>query len=318
MGLIDKSRKILIYVNTKQKLEKSNILGGIEILNYNLFNYLKLKYLIILTSKITNKIKKTKWDIAISSNDSSIFNSINAKKKILWLHNLLQIEKAFRKKYLYPLFLNKPIVVFVSSYLESKISKLYPFKKRVVIENFLDKNFEDIKPNFTRKQIFTWSVQRSKGLENVLDLWQNIIIKKFPKAKLYIFGIKKDKKWKGLKKFNIHFFGRVKKKILIKNYRSSLGMICLGYDETFCLNAIESMSCGQPVISFGKTALKNLIVHNKNGYIVKDFEDLANRLLNILKSNKKKHTKIIKSTILFSNKFYFKNIKKKWISLLKD
>ena len=81
MGLIDKSRKSLIYVNTKQKLEKSSKLGGIEILNYNLFNYLKLKYLIILTNKITNKIKQTKWDIAISSNDSSIFNLINAKKK---------------------------------------------------------------------------------------------------------------------------------------------------------------------------------------------------------------------------------------------
>jgi glycosyltransferase involved in cell wall biosynthesis len=318
MGLIDKSRKILIYVDTKQKLEKSNKLGGIEILNYNLFNYLKLKYLIILTNKITNTIKRTKWDIAISSNDSSIFNSINADKKILWLHNLLQIEKAFRKKNLYPLFLNKPIAVFVSSYLESKTSKLYPFKKRIVIENFLDKNFENIKPNFIRKQIFIWSVQRSKGLENVLDLWQNTIIKEFPKARLYIFGIKKDKKWKKLKKFNIHFFGRVEKKILIENYRSSLGMICLGYDETFCLNAIESMSCGQPVISFGKTALKNLIIHNKNGYLVNDFDELTKRLLIILKSNKEKHAKIIKSTMLFSNRFYFKNIKKQWISLLKN
>ena len=318
MGLIDKSRKILMYVNTKQKLKKSNKLGGIEILNYNLFNYLKLKYLIILTNKITNKIKKTKWDIAISSNDTSIFNSINANKKILWLHNLLQIEKAFRKKNLYPLFLNKPIAVFVSRYLESKTSKLYPFKKRIVIENFLDKNFENIKPNFTRKQIFIWSVQRSKGLENVLELWQNTIIKEFPKARLYIFGIEKDKKWKKLKKFNIYFFGRVEKKILIKNYRSSLGMICLGYDETFCLNAIESMSCGQPVISFGKTALKKLILHNKNGYLVNDFEELTKILLNILKSNKEKHAKIIKSSILFSNKFYFKNIKKQWISLLKN
>ena len=36
-------------------------------------------------------------------------------------------------------------------------------------------------------------------------------------------------------------------------------MICLGYDETFCLNAIESMSMGVPVISLGKTSLNELI-----------------------------------------------------------
>ena len=42
-------------------------------------------------------------------------------------------------------------------------------------------------------------------------------------------------------------------------------MICLGYDETFCLNAIKSMRMGLPVISLCETALKEIIKHNRNG-----------------------------------------------------
>ena len=41
-------------------------------------------------------------------------------------------------------------------------------------------------------------------------------------------------------------------------------MICLGYDETFCLNAVEAMKMGIPVFSLGKTALNDLIAVNKN------------------------------------------------------
>ena len=48
-------------------------------------------------------------------------------------------------------------------------------------------------------------------------------------------------------------------------------MICLGYDETFCLNAIEANACGLPVITFGETVLKDIIKNNYNGFIVKDY-----------------------------------------------
>ena len=43
-------------------------------------------------------------------------------------------------------------------------------------------------------------------------------------------------------------------------------MICLGYDETFCLNAIEAMKMGLPVISLGKTALKDKIIPKKTDF----------------------------------------------------
>ena len=54
-----------------------------------------------------------------------------------------------------------------------------------------------------------------------------------------------------------------------------MGMICLGYDETFCLNALEANACGLPVITLGKTVLKDYVINNFNGYIVNNFSDIA-------------------------------------------
>ena len=129
--------KILLYVNTKQNLKKSRYLGGIEILNYDLYKYLIKNHYTVLTNFLSDKILNIDWDITISSNDASIFSLVKTKRKILWLHNKLQIEKAFRKKQLFSLLFNDIEAVFVSKYLNHKTTKLYGFKKRVVIPNFL-------------------------------------------------------------------------------------------------------------------------------------------------------------------------------------
>lgn len=49
---------ILFYVKTKQNLHNIKLLGGIEILNYNLNNFFKKKNLTILTNKIAKKGKE--------------------------------------------------------------------------------------------------------------------------------------------------------------------------------------------------------------------------------------------------------------------
>ena len=132
--------KILIYVNTKQSFHNTNNLGGIEILNFDLYNYLNKHYETLLTNSLTIKIKKTKWDIVISSNDSIVFDLVNAKRKILWLHNKLQIEKAFRKKQLFSILFNNIEAVFVSNYLNYKTTKLNDFfsNKEVIFYNNID------------------------------------------------------------------------------------------------------------------------------------------------------------------------------------
>ena len=309
--------KILLDFNssiTKKNLKK---LGGIESLNIGLFNNLKSTFRQI-TLKYKNKKTyfNNKWDVIISSNNARVFNKDKKQKYILWIHNKIQIEKAIRKRQLIPILRNDIHAVFVSKYLERVTSKIYNFKTRNIIPNFLDKKFENLKLNFTRKPMFIWSVQRDEGLSETITVWIKTVQKYNSYAELHIFGIKKFKIYKKLEKYNIFFHGRVDKNILIKFYKKSMAMICLGYDETFCLNAIESMSCGLPVLSFKKTALNDLIKNNINGFKLDNFQDLSKKIIFLINMDREKRIKIINKTYKYSQKFYFKNTKNKWISLI--
>ena len=84
----------------------------------------------------------------------------------------------------------------------------------------------------------------------------------------------------------------------------------MGYDETFCLNAIEFMSCGTPVLSFNKTSLKYLVKNNINGFKSNNFFELTKRINQLLHYNKLDRSSLIKSTYKFSKKYYFSKIKK--------
>ena len=307
--------KVLLNFKNKFNKKNSNKLGGVEVLNFNLYNNLKKRGYKIYT--INDYKKKNFYDAIISSNDARIFNTVNANKKILWLHNKLQIEKSIRKKQFLSIMKNEIYSVFVSKYLENITTRLYNFKSRVVIPNFLDKKFENLKINFNRKPIVIWSVQRDKGLSNTIKTWVEKVYSKNNNAELHIFAVNKFANKDMFRKYNIFFHGRVDKKTLIKYYSKASCMICLGYDETFCLNAIEAFACGTPVLSFKKTALNHLIVNNVNGFKVDNFTQIANKINKLINLNKKQRKKIIMSTNKFSTKYYFKKIENKWINLLK-
>lgn len=303
--------KILLNFNYKKK--NLNSLGGIETLNYNFYKRFnkKLKNIKIETIPISKN-----YDVIISSNDARIFDKFKSKKNILWLHNKLQIEKSIRKKQFLSIIRNKINAVFVSRYLEKSTSRIYNFETRSVIKNFLDINFENIKINYKRKPIILWSVQREKGLKETIKIWIERIFNFNTEAEFHIFGVKKIKEFNYLKKYNIFFHGRVNKKTLISYYTKSTAMICLGYDETFCLNAIESFSCGTPVISFKKTALNDLIKNNKNGFKVDNFDQLSKRINYLINLNKKSKKKIIDSTYKYSKNFYFNKFTNQWLNLI--
>ena len=159
--------KILFFVKSKSVLFKNHKSGGIEILNFELSNYFKKKKLfVILSNKITNKILSTNWDVVISSNDAKIFDRITSVRRILWLHNKLQIEKAFRKKQLFPILKNKIETIFVSKYLEKNTSRIYSFYKRIVISNFLPKIFiqKRLKKNLVQKKYLFGQFKEIRGL----------------------------------------------------------------------------------------------------------------------------------------------------------
>ena len=331
---------ILLSCPSKFSLVSKNLkkLGGIESLNLELAKTLSKENInvtlatdckkTIIINKITNipidKLKSNSknfsFDSIITSNDTSLYSYFKKSKKILWLHNKLQIEKAIRKNNFFPINYHRPHVVFVSNYLSNFTSSFFLFKKRFVISNFLSNFFIVKKMNFDRKKIFVWSVQRDKGLSELIEIWINKVYPRDKSVKLYIFGVNnKISKSKNtfLKSKNIFFFGRVSKSKLKSTYLNSLAMICLGYDETFCLNALEANSCGLPIITFGKTALKDYSISNYNSIIAKNFNDLENKIFYLSSLNKRKKDALIKNSFNHSKKFRLNIISKLWIKLFK-
>jgi glycosyltransferase involved in cell wall biosynthesis len=311
--------KILFYLNNNNSL-KLKSLGGIETLNLSLFKKIKkINNQTYLSGSISKKLIQKKWDCIISSNNAKIFDKTDSKKNILWLHNKLQLEKAIRKSEFLPIIKNKITAVFNSNYLKQNTPSIYNFEKKVIIPNFLSKEFTKRKTKFKRQPYFVWAVQRKLGLDKIIDLWIEKINPSNENFKFFIFGLQVSKTDKydlnKLKKYNIFFKGRVSKTILIKYYSCSMAMFCLGYDETFALNVIEGFSCGLPMITFGYTAVGE-IVNNQNSFILKSYDDLDKTVLKIYNLNLVKRNKISYNCIKFSEKYNLDDIITKWINLI--
>ena len=330
---------ILFYCPFKFSLKSKNIksLGGIESVNVELAKYLantknkiylasfcngqfKNKNLTNLpVSKLKNKNLNIKFDKIISSNDPTIFDYLKNSQNFLWLHNKLSIEKALRKKKFFSIFRNKISTIFVSNYLLKKTTNIYNFKKKFVIPNFLDPTFYNIKRRNNRKPYFIWSVQRKKGLQEIINIWSKKIYPINSKAKLYIFGINKNSFSKNdikiFSSYNIFLKGRVSKNELKTYYNISMGMICLGYDETFCINAIEAFSCGLPLITFGFTAVNELI-NNKNSFKMTSFNEFDKKIFNILDMDKFQRQRYTNYCYNFSKKYQIQKIIPLWKKVL--
>jgi glycosyltransferase involved in cell wall biosynthesis len=309
--------KILLFVNTIQNLNNPKYLGGIEILNYELYKYLKKKHKIILSNILSKKILTVNWDIVISSNDSRIFNQVKTKRKILWLHNKLQLEKAFRKKQLFSLLFNNIEAIFVSKYLNENTSRLYNFSKRTVIPNFLPSIFEKnkfLKNKKNKKNLFVWSVQRKLGLDELINVWKKKIYSLNSNCELHIFGV--NYKNNKLVKYNIFCHGKIPRQKLLNFYKKSIGMICLGYDETFCLNAIEAMKMGLPIVSLGKTALNEIIEDKKNGYLTDNINNIDKPIFNLINLDKSRRESLSKYCIKFASNYNSNIIFKDWEKLI--
>ena len=326
--------KLLFINNSLINLNNKSInkVGGIEHCNIELAQGLsRLGHEVTLVSKIKNKQKvsnitnlpfnyltsienNNRYDIVISSNYSRAFKYKQKSIKVLWMHNELQIEKSLRKKEFLPIILNEPHVVFVSNYLKQLTTSLYPFKSKTIIPNGCSKLFLNNKRNKNIKPIFIWTVKRDRGLDEIIDIWRQIIFKKLPLAELHVHGLNVPRKQNiniDYHKFNIKFFGVVSRDFLAKKYQYSTAMLHPGYDETFCISALEALASGLPVITFNRTALAERVVNNINGYIVETFENMAAKAIN-LALNKSQLSKLSNNAIKSSKKFCWNNVAHTW------
>lgn len=85
-----------------------------------------------------------------------------------------------------------------------------------------------------------------------------------------------DKKIKPFLDDKIKYVGFVPRDELYKYYqRAKALLVPIQWEEPFGLVLTESMACGTPVIAFGRGSVPEIVVNNKNGFIVNTVEEMA-------------------------------------------
>ena len=112
-------------------------------------------------------------------------------------------------------------------------------------------------------------------------------------------------------RYKIKFFGIVSRNYLAKKYKYSTAMLHPGYDETFCISALEALASGLPVITFNRSALSERVINNFNGYKVSNFDKMADVAINLV-INKPLLNKLSNNAISSSKKFSWNNVALYW------
>ena len=232
-----------------------------------------------------NKNDDYTCDAFISINNSEFLNHTLCSKKILWLHNPINIEKAFRRGMIFSLFKHQPHAVFGSLYAEKQMTNLYPFKSRSVIP--LGISHEFLQGNVGRKRAhqFIFASQPNRGLDLTINAWIKALPHLPADASLNIFGVMSDQYQFYAQPENdlrIIFHPRLTKHVLATFYETAFAMIYPGAnDETFCLAAAEAQCMGLPVITMGIGSLSERVSTGVNGILCQDEEQFARAIVDL-------------------------------------
>jgi len=190
------------------------------------------------------------------------------------------------------------VMAGISNWISSCAKKSYLFK---------DYRIETLYNNIDSQEFLTIDKNIAKEILNI-PKDKKIILAGAKELDSFYKGFKKYleaiKKLHETSKYFLLFFGKLDK-LLINNiefeyknlgYLSDTISLCLAYSaadvfvapsimEAFGKTLTEAMACSTPVVAFDATGPKDIINHQKNGYLVKPFDtvDLANGIEWVLK-----------------------------------
>ena len=184
-------------------------------------------------------------------------------------------------------------IIVPTNFIKKKIIELNANNQQIgnkifVLHNFIDlKEFPKTKPLKAKEIVFVGRIVKHKGLETLVDSFNNIS-PEFPEWRLKIFGEIKDRQLfqKISKKFNgtISFQEGIERKQLIQKLSSSSIFAMPSTQEAFGLAFLEAMTCWNACIGAKIDSVKELIEENETGFLINamDKEDLENKLFLLL------------------------------------
>lgn len=193
-------------------------------------------------------------------------------------------------------------VTAVSRFLKEKTITNYNIDKNIeVIPNFIDTelfkpmeacNFrKHIAPEGEKILIHTSNFRQVKRVTDTIKILERVI-KEVP-TKLILVGDGPDRSecerlCRQLNLFDhVKFLG--KQEGLVEILNSADIFLIPSQSESFGLAALESMSCGKPVVSSSVGGLPELVKHNETGFIAEigDIERMARYIIDLLTNEKK-------------------------------
>lgn len=168
----------------------------------------------------------------------------------------------------------------------------------VVVHNGIEKNFFNKPKKKTTKQpafIFTGRLEKEKNLQFLLKIAKELKIC-LPTFELVLVGsgslfrkLQKSIYKLGLEE-NVILAGEVSRSLLPNIYKSFHLFITPSTSEVMPLSIIEASASGLPVVALKDANLEELVIHGKNGLL--------------LKPEPKKIAKTIRDTVLDTNKLF--------------
>ena len=226
------------------------------------------------------EVRRHEADVVVSSNDPRPLRDFPDAKRIVWVHNPINLEKALRKGYLLPVLSLRPEAVFVGSLAASAMSPVFRYRRRRVIPHGIAPAFREPEPTRGATRDFVYASQPQRGLERVLAVWRNAPGVIASGARLHVFG--SDYPASPDETGAVVFHPRVGASALAAFYARARAMVCPGsIDETFCLAAAEAQAMGLPVITSGIGALFERVQHGVNGLIAPSDRDFADAIVQV-------------------------------------
>lgn len=211
--------------------------------------------------------------------------------------------------------LNKKISEYITPSLALKevLSTNIDKDKITVIENFLEDEFLNIKPDYSQKNCFLYSgrLEKVKGIDYLLKAMTML-----PKEiELHIVGIGGYEK--ELKQYatenglsNVKFLGFLSRKDIIEEYKNAIALIVPSvWFEVFGMIIPEAFACATPVIATKRGGMPEIIEHNKTGFLIEpeNSKEIA-KYIEYLWNNKEKAIEMGKTAKDFVKKKYNQDV----------
>jgi len=222
-------------------------------------------------------------EVVVSNNDPRPLRDFPDARRIVWVHNPINLEKAVRKGYFLPLLSMRPDAVYVGSLAATAMSPVFAYRRRRVIPHGIAPAFREPAPTRGSSRDFVYASQPQRGLERVLAIWRRAQVIASG-ARLHVFG--SDYPPSVDATGPIVFHPRMGAAALAAFYAGARAMVCPGsVDETFCLAAAEAQCMGLPVITAGIGALFERVQHGVNGLIAPDDRDFAEAIVQVAEND---------------------------------